>query len=51
MRFFAIAFFAAIGWSLGKDVYKGLDMFLDKLFYEQFDWYRKAKDENHRNRF
>lgn len=45
MRFFAIAFFAAIGWHFGGDVYRGLDSILDVIFYEKFDWYRKAKDE------
>ena len=50
MTYFAIAFFAAIGWYFGKDIYKGIDIILDGIFYEKFDWYRKIKDEK-RNQF
>lgn len=45
MKYFTIAFFTAIGWYLGKDIYKAIDVIVDSVCYEKFEWYRKAKDE------
>lgn len=44
MRIIGIGLLLGIGFNIGKDIYKSIDLILDKIFYEKYQWYRDGKD-------